>query len=345
MAFWTLSRATVGVARETEEFAFIREVLAPLSRGMKGAGNLSDDAALLPPPPAGSVYVVSADSYAEGVHFLKDDPPHLVGGKILLAALSDLAAMGAEPRAWLFLAAWGRGWTVEKRRACAQGLAEAQKTHRLSLIGGDTIAVSGGAVFGITVFGTAKHGRILSRGAMREGDALYATGSLGDAALGLHFLRENRDEIPACRKEPLIARYRLPCPRIAMGLAAAGFAHAAIDLSDGLLADLERLCRASGVGAEIFADSLPLSDAARAVMPVKRLKRLALNAGDDYELLISAPEKRQRSLMKAARQTNTPLVKIGRALSKSESSSLSPAAIDSDGKPVRPLSEGFSHRL
>ena len=317
------------------EFDFIAKTLRPLAKKRRAARNLADDAALLGAPPKGSLYVVSADSYSEDVHFLASDPPMTVGQKILRAALSDLAAMGAKPYAWLFAAAWGAGWSKEKRRALVRGLAKAQKHYGLSLIGGDMIAAPDAALFNVTVIGVAKEQALLTRDGMKKGDSLYVSGTLGDAALGLEGLLGKRKV-----KESLKKRYRLPEPRISLGLGVGGLAHAAIDLSDGLMADLEHMCKASGVGAEIHVETLPLSAAAKdAFRDEEALGRLALNAGDDYELLIAAPPSKEAKILRAANNSKTKLTRIGRVLSARQGI----AARKADGARVLPLRAGFTH--
>ena len=306
-----------------DEFDLIRSVFAPLSKNMAGSFRLSDDAASYTPP-KGQRAVISTDGYVEGVHFRASDPPEAIGEKILRAALSDLAAMGAAPQCWFLTAAFGRLMRGDRIKAFAAGCRKAQRRYGLTLAGGDVIAKAGKSVFSVTVIGSAR--KILRRSGAKPGDRLYVTGTLGDAALGLRV------------SDPFLARrYLYPEPRLALARYLPALASAAIDLSDGLLADLGHLCFTSATGALIHADRLPLSPQAKrlARAPI----RLALNAGDDYELLIAAPPAREGRLFAAARRTHTRLTHIG------EIGGRRIIARDANGNIVKPLRQGFRHFL
>lgn len=313
-----------------DEFTLIRSHLAPLSKKMAGSFRLSDDAASWMPP-KGEQAIISTDGYVENVHFRASDPPQAIGEKILRAALSDIAAMGAKPQCWFLTAAFGRHLRGDKIKHFVSGCRKAQTKYGITLAGGDVIAKSGGSVFSVTVIGSAR--KILRRSGARQGDRLYVTGTLGDAALGLRF-----------PDEPFLAkRYLYPEPRLALARYLPDLASAAIDLSDGLLADLAHLCRASTVGAStvgalIHADKLPISPAAKrkARAPI----RLALNAGDDYELLIAAPPAREARLFAAAARARTPLAHIGEIRAHGQI-----IARDAHGNIVKPLRQGFRHFL
>ena len=254
------------------ELDFIEQLRAiathPAARG------LADDAAVL------GDLVLTHDTIAEGVHFLPDDPPASVGWKLVAVNLSDLAAKGAEPLAALMSAtiagdgSWEEGFLA--------GVAAACESYSLPLIGGDTVALPAGAprVLGLTAIG--RSGQVIpSRGGGRPGDRLWLVGTLGDAAAGLAALIADSHAEGA-----LVEAYRRPIPLLAAGRALAPRAHAMMDVSDGLLLDLSRLCAASGCGASIDLDALPLGKAFIAERGRTREARLfAATGGDDYALL------------------------------------------------------------
>ena len=242
-----------------------------------GARGLRDDAAVL------DGLVITHDSVAEGVHFFPTDPPASVGWKLVAVNLSDLAAKGAGPvAALLSFSMSDSDWDF----AVIDGIEAACESYGVSLIGGDTIALLPGAprVYGLTAIGRAG-ARVPSRSGGKAGDRLWVAGSLGDSAAGLARLIDD----PAA-SGPLIDIYRRPIPLLEMGHALAGGATAMMDISDGLLIDLKRLCAASGRGAEIDLDSLPLSAAFVADQGKDRKARqFAATGGDDYALLAALP--------------------------------------------------------
>jgi thiamine-monophosphate kinase len=256
------------------EFALIARHFRPLA----GAGglDLTDDAALLTPPP-GRELVLAADAMVAGVHFLPDDPPETIGRKLLRVNLSDLAAMGADPLAYLMTVALPHGTGDDWLAAFAQGLAADQAEYGLAVLGGDTVGTPGPLTLSLTILGTVEPGRALRRGGARPGDGLFVTGTIGDGVLGLAAAR--RGEAGS-----LATRYRLPTPRLAEGRALLGVATACMDVSDGLVQDLGHICRASGCGAVLHAERVPRSAPAEGA-PVATL----ITGGDDYELLFAAP--------------------------------------------------------
>ena len=289
------------------EFALI----ARHFRGLAGEGALGllDDAALLAPPP-GRQLVLAADAMVEGVHYLPDDPPDTIGRKLLRVNLSDLAAMGADPLAYLMTLAIARGTPPAWLEGFAAGLAEDQRAFGLRVLGGDTVSTPGPACLSLTILGTVPPGEALRRAAARAGDDLWVSGTVGDGALGLAVLQ---GRAPADAGGHLARRYRLPEPRLALGAALRGVARAAMDVSDGLAQDLGHLCRAGGVGAVLDLAALPLSPAAAAIVAADRgwLPRLAAG-GDDYELLFAADPADSGRVEAAARASGTAATRIGR---------------------------------
>ena len=238
------------------------------------ARGLDDDAAVI------GDLVLTHDMIAEGVHFLPTDPPASVGWKLVAVNLSDLAAKGAEPLAALMgVTLVGDSDWEEK---FLSGVAAACETYGIALIGGDTIALPEGAprVLGLTAVGRGG-AQIPSRAGGKARDILWLVGTLGDAAAGLDLVREDSEA-----EGPLVEAYRRPVPQLAVGQLLAPHAKAMMDVSDGLLLDLLRLCTASRCAAEVNLDAIPLSRAFVAERGTHRGARLkAATAGDDYALL------------------------------------------------------------
>ncbi len=308
------------------EFGRIARYFAPLAAA-EGLG-LADDAALWTPP-AGLQAVLTVDQMIEGVHFLPDDPPDLVARKLMRRNLSDLAAMGARPEGYLLATAL-RAETPEAWLAgFAAGLAADQAEFGVRLWGGDSSSTPGPVTTAITMIGSLEPGTALRRGGARPGDAVFVTGTIGDAVLGLHAARGGIADPTGHFR----ARRLLPTPR--MGLALAGIATAAIDVSDGLVQDLGHVCRASGCGAVIEAGLVPLSDAARAAGMGWRAT--ILTGGDDYELLLAAPSGRAAALEAAC--APVPLTRIGRFVA----GAAEVRVIDETGQPVPLGRAGWQH--
>jgi len=288
------------------EFELIDRLLRPLAAGFPGALALRDDAALVDVPPERQL-VVAKDALVAGVHFLPEDPADLVAGKLLRVNLSDLAAMGAEPLAYLTVIGRPPQLSEAWLEAFVRGLERDQEMFGLHLIGGDTVSTTGPAFFSLTILGLVNRSTALRRDGARPGDLVCVSGTLGDAAMGLRILRGLA--APEDLAMPLIERYRTPQPRVELGKALRGVATAAIDISDGLLADLVHVLEASGVGARIEASALPLSPATRALPGARSC---ALCGGDDYELLFTVPVERAPVLSSLARKLQLPLTVIGR---------------------------------
>ena len=283
------------------EFGLIARHFRPLAG--PGALDLLDDAAVLQPPP-GRELVFTADAMVAGVHFLPDDPADTVGAKLLRVNLSDLAAMGAAPLAYLMTVSAPRDTGDAWLGAFAAGLARDQARFGITLLGGDTTATPGPMTLSLTAIGHVAPGAALRRRGAAAGDEVWVTGTIGDGALGLLALR---GQVP----DPdgwLAGRYRLPQPRL--GMALHGVISACMDVSDGLVQDLGHLCRAAGLGAVIEAALVPRSAAARAAG--NAWLKTCLTGGDDYELLMAVPPQRAEALMAAAAAQGCGATRIGR---------------------------------
>lgn len=311
-----------------DEFSLIARLFKPLAATAPGALGLTDDAALLEGP-AGRQWVVTADALVAGVHFLADDPPDLIARKLIRVNLSDLAAMGAVPRGLFLAACFPVGVAADWLDRFAAGLKADCDEFFVALMGGDTVATPGPLTLSLTAFGEVEAGHALLRSNARSGDNIWVSGTIGDAALGLQCLTGGRSADPF-----LIDRYRLPQPRLALGARLYGLAHAAMDISDGLVGDLEHICRASAVGAVLEAADLPLSPAAAAAGDL----RAVLTGGDDYELLFTAPPNATAPLEALSGALGLRLTAIGRII---EGDGVT--VLGSDGRPVTLGTKGYRH--
>ena len=262
-----------------DEFGLIRRYFTRAARSADIIVGVGDDGAVLSPSP-GMQQVQVIDTLVEGVHFPSGMNAADLGYRVVAVNLSDIAAMGATPR-WMTLALTlsdqDERWVDE----FAKGLFEAASEHDVELVGGDT--TSGDVVVAtVHVTGEVEQGKALLRSGARPGDIVYVTGTTGDAAAGLQLLGSGRDD------ECLTRRFLRPAARISMGRKLAGIASACIDVSDGLVGDLRKLCESSGVGAEIDVDLVPLSAALLQHFDAADAMRFALTGGDDYELCFTA---------------------------------------------------------
>lgn len=271
------------------EFGRIARYLAPLAAGAPGALGLTDDAALIEVAPGGRL-VVTADAIVEGVHFLPEDPPDLVARKLLRCNLSDLAAMGAVARFYVMTMALPKRCDDAWVERFAAGLAVDQAEFGIALLGGDSVSTPGPITLTVTAFGRVAAGAEIRRSGARPGDIIYVSGTIGDGALGLLAATGKLFGLDSRDRDYLADRYRLPRPRMTLGPALAGIATAMMDISDGLVGDLEHIAEASGVAVVIDASRLPLSTAAATVLAeaVEHVETV-LTGGDDYELLFTAP--------------------------------------------------------
>ena len=272
--------------------------------------NLTDDAALLGVPP-GKELVLTTDAIVAGVHFLPTDAPGDVARKALRVNLSDLAAKGASPLAYTLTLAVGRDVDDLWIEAFAAGLAEDQMYYGIMLAGGDSVSTGGPVWVSITAFGLVDAGKMVKRSGARPGDIVLATGTIGDAALGLA-VEQGRLAMNDADRAALVGRYRLPRPRTHLAQAIAAHAHAAIDISDGLAADFGHLCLASRVIGEIAVSKIPQSAATRrATAADPKLMTQLLGGGDDYEVLLAAPPDAVRPLQAAAEAAGIDLTVVG----------------------------------
>jgi len=267
------------------EFEIIGRYFAPLAG--EGAFGLKDDAAVMPKR-AGHDLIVTTDTISEGTDFFAFDPAGTVAQKALRVNLSDLAAKGAAPAGYLLNLSLPHSVHEEWLAAFAAGLAADQTEFGISLLGGDTGATEGPLAIAITAFGFVPTGKMIRRNGARVGDAVYVTGTIGDSGGGLAIFKRETHNLPDADRDYLTARYRVPQPPVAFGAGLHEIAHASVDVSDGLIADLGHIAAASAVRIVVEGETVPLSAPLKGLWGDKTLLR-AVTAGDDYQIAFTAP--------------------------------------------------------
>lgn len=299
---------------------------------------VGDDAALLQVH-ADKVLAVSSDMLVCGTHFLPDADPFLLGHKTLAVNLSDLAAMGAAPR-WAVLAialppkddgGADEAWLAQ----FSAGFFALAQQHGVELVGGDT--TRGPLNLCVTIFGEVPAQQALRRGGAQAGDEIWVSGCLGDAALALAHL-QGRIALPDAELAACLPALHRPQPRVALGLALRGIASSAIDISDGLLADLGHILEASQLGAQIELAALPLSPAMQGHMSQPLARQCILSGGDDYELCFTVPAARHAELPEIAARLNLPLTCIGKIVAERGC-----IVHDAAGNPLKVEAGGYDH--
>ena len=322
------------------EDRLIAQLFKPLA-SYPGALALEDDAAFFSPP-AGHDLVLTKDALVAGVHFFADDPPDAIARKALRVNLSDLAAKGADPAAFLLAIALPADTKPEWLNSFAHALGEDAAHYACSLLGGDTVRTPGPLTLSITAFGTVPSGAMVRRGGAQPGDRVFVSGTIGDAALGLLLRKGQRAtlSLPDDSKEHLLNRYLVPRPRNALARALRDHASAAMDVSDGLVGDLAKLCRVSGVSADIRVAGIPLSQAARVAVAYDRsLIEAALTGGDDYEVLCTVAASKSAAWLQAARAADVEVTEIGCVVEGTDP----PQWFDESGRALAFSQTSFSH--
>jgi thiamine-monophosphate kinase len=324
------------------EDRLIARHFAPLARDPRALG-LTDDAAVMAPP-AGMDLVLKTDGVVAGMHFFPEDPADAIARKALRVNLSDLAAKGATPSGFLLTLALPADITDDWLAAFARGLGEDAEHYGCPLLGGDTVKTPGPLTISIAIIGLTPHGRSVTRMGAKPGDRVFVSGTIGDAALGLRLRREpalaERWRLDDSARDHLLARYQVPQPRNALAVAVREHASGAMDVSDGLAGDLAKLCRASGVAAEIDVARVPLSAAARAACESDAgLIEPVLTGGDDYEILCTVAESQSDAFRAAAEQVGVAVSEIGMI----RAGDAPPRLIGLDGQSLSFARDSFSH--
>ena len=311
-----------------DEFEIIQRFFARDQHADGVSVGVGDDGAVLTPS-AGKNLVAVVDTLIEGRHFLSSMSPADIGWRAVAVNLSDIAAMGAVPR-WMTLAVTLGDPDEHWLESFAQGLYDAATASGVSLVGGDTTQGEP-AVVTVQVLGEVEHDAELTRSGAQPGDGVFVSGNPGDAAAGLALLMADTAASGA-----LVERFCRPQPRLQLGRELSRFATACIDVSDGLAGDLQKLITASGVGAEVVLESLPVSDALTDFAG-DDAREFALQGGDDYELCFSAPEVETDAVLAAAARCGTPVTRIGTVTAGND------LQFRRDGETVTVDTAGYTH--
>lgn len=317
------------------EFELIRRYFTyPAPHTRLGVG---DDAAVVRLR-RGMELVVSTDMLLSGRHFFHDADPRRLGHKALAVNLSDMAAMGATPR-WVTLSLALPRADTTWLQAFTAGFMQLARQYGVDLIGGDT--TRGPLTICVQIMGEVPSGKALRRDGARAGDDVWVSGNLGDAALALA-ARSGRLRLAAREFAAVSRRLDLPLPRIELGEALRATARSAIDISDGLLADLGHICERSRVGAVIELAHVPRSTIMERYVDRAAGRAALLSGGDDYELCFTAPRSRRSAVERIARRSGLKVTRIGRIITARRGTG-AVAIIGKDGKPVVVRHPGFDH--
>ena len=327
-------------ASQSGEFDRIARYFAPLARSYPEAFGLKDDAAVIEPT-LGTKLVVTTDTIVAGIHYVGDEAPELIAAKLLRVNLSDLAAMGATPRAYTLNVALPTEIDDCWLEAFTDGLADDQARFNVVLIGGDSVGTTGPVVLSLTGYGEVPASGAVLRSAAQPGDNVYVSGTIGDGALGLRVVKGHLPGLPERDADALIARYQKPEPRLGLiRRLAQKSVLAAADISDGLVADLSHIADASGVAMLIRADAVPLSHAARyALNRDTELLATILSGGDDYEVAFCVPSDAEEIVQAIARESGVQVTAIGVVESGS-----GVRVLEAGGSEIEFESMGFTHR-
>jgi len=316
------------------EFQLIEKFFKPLTNGHKAAQNLADDVAKISPKKDEEL-VISKDLMVEDRHFLLKDGGFKIASKLLRSNLSDLAAAGTTPLYYMLGFSKNKNTDEKFLKEFARGLKSVQDEFNLCLIGGDTVS-SEKLVFSITIFGAIKKGKTLSRNQAKAGDLIFVSGTIGDAFLGL---QGTSDKF-------LQNRHFFPTPRIELGkkLCEKNLSKCAIDVSDGLFADLNHICGSSKLQAEISLEQIPLSKSAQKILQKNsKITRLQLfSAGDDYELIFSANAKNYKKITELANALKLQLTCIGK-FTKSVNKKFGITLLDKENQKIKIEKLGYEH--
>lgn len=292
------------------EFELISRLFAPLATGEDALG-LTDDGAIVPARP-GYDLIVTTDALVSGIHFRAEDSAATIANRSLCSNLSDLAAMGAEAHCYSLALALPADWTLEWVTEFSGKLAELQREYGLFLLGGDTVSTPGPLTLSITAMGYVPTGEALRRGSAVPGDCIWVSGTIGDAAMGVALLTDRLTCSDGEIASYLTSRFEAPTPRLQLGESLRKLASAAIDVSDGLVADLTHITETSSVGANVQLDQIPVSAAAESLLANNAsLSAFILGGGDDYELLFTAPSSNEGAILALANRLRIRVTAIG----------------------------------
>ncbi len=330
-----------------KEFDFIEKYLRPLANNRASFG-LKNDVAMPFLAEKTSEMVVSKDLFVENVHFLANDEPKNIARRLILSNISDIAASGATPLYYMLGLPKRDDLMGEFYDEFCLELAKIQDEYGISLIGGDMVTAKNDLFFSVTIFGEAKNGEIFHRNKAKKGDLIFVTGEIGGSFLGLES-KINTKKLAILDKNEL--EYVKNChnnPKIPVSFASVllsnGFSKCAIDISDGLLADLGHICEESNVSAKLFCDKIPICKAARKLIDKDLYSKIdLLTGGEDYQLLFTADESSKNDVFELANRFKIELNCIGDVLEKKSPEAQEIELIDQNGQNIKINKLGYEH--
>jgi thiamine-monophosphate kinase len=317
------------------EFELINKYFSKLSNKNKSSLNLNDDVFF----DKSKNLIVSVDTYNEGIHFVNFKNPELVMKKIIRSSISDLICKGVKPK-YYFISASGdrKSFSKSNLKKISKSLKQEQKKFNISLSGGDTI-LSKKLSFTITSIGFSN--KIVFRNKAKLYDDIYVTGNLGDSYAGLLVLKKNIS-IDTREKKYFIDKYFLPNIQLGLSKKLVNFANTSIDISDGLLTDLDKLINKQKLSYKLYLDKIPISNNLKKLILLKRLKKkLFISQGDDYQILFTASNSKSRIIAKIAKSLGIKISKIGKICSRAEKSQF----IDQKGNKIALKYRGYYHKF
>jgi thiamine-monophosphate kinase len=294
------------------EFEILDRFIRPLTERHPSSLHLTDDACILDKLNT-KQFVATTDSITEGVHFLPNTSPQNIAHKLIAINLSDIAAMAAAPKYYLLSAILPKTIDKEWLHGFSSTLSELNKQYEILIVGGDTVRHKGPLSLSITMIGEVDKYHAITRSGAKEGDDIYATGTLGDSAIGL-LIKQEPDKLKLSKEDArfFINRYELPIPRVEIGKKLTKIANSMIDISDGFIQDAAHIAKNSNVQLEINLKDIPVSQPLQKIKNQYDIIETVLTGGDDYELFFTAPEKYEGAIKEIASITSVPITKIGK---------------------------------
>ena len=325
------------MTKKTNEFQIISEFFSPLAKEY-GSFNLQDDVALLVNK-KNNEFIVSTDMLVGEVHFFSNDKAEDIASKSIRVNISDIVSKGGVPKYFFISIALPKHINDSWIKSFAKGLALEQKKFNISLMGGDTVSTSGPLTINIVCIGSIKKNKLIRRNSAKPGDDLYVTGEIGSAKIGLEIIKNNI-VAKGNKKNYFIKKYRFPDPKNLLGPKLINLASSSIDISDGLISDLNHICLASNVRAQINYSLLPVSPfISNLKIAENKLVSILLNGGDDYEILFTSKSGNYEKIINLSKSLEVNITKIG-SIVDGEGIEV----FDNESKKIDIILDGYKHR-
>ena len=331
------SLETFFMKKNRNEFEIISDFFSPLARD-KGSFGLSDDVAVLSKA-KGYHFIVSTDMLISEVHFFSNDDPEDIASKCIRVNISDIVSKGAIPKYYFLSIALPKETDDKWIKSFTKSLKIEQKNFNISLMGGDTVSTTGPLTINIVCIGVIEKNKLIRRNGAMPGEDIYVTGEIGSAKIGLEILKKNiiaNSDL----ENYFIKKYRLPCPRNKLGPKLINLASSSIDISDGLISDLNHICLASNVKAEVNYSLLPVSNCISQLnLTENQLKNIILNGGDDYEIIFTSNSLNSTKIFDLSKFLEVNITKIGMIV-QGEGIEV----FDKESKKIDLILDGYKHR-